>query len=173
MKKYIFAFLLSLLVVGSAFAQKNPIQLQWVWEDSANGSSPSQNLWTISGSATGLDFDTSIYFSIANLPETGLGFQYYWNDADTGQIVIILQQSILATSYGHTFDGFEDTTDVGVTYISSWVYVDSLSLGDANGRGSGAWNPTLIGPGTNARLIIGRRSGTAERVLSIAAIKEY
>lgn len=173
MKKYLFAILMSLLVVGSAFAQKNPVQLQWVWEDSANGSSPSQPLWTISGSATGLDFDTSIAFDITHLPETGLGFQYYWNDADTGQIVFILQQSILVTSYGQQFDGFEDTTDVGVTYISGWVYVDSLSIGDANGRGSGSWNPTLVGPATRARLIVGRRSGTAERVLSVAAIKEY
>lgn len=172
MKKYIFAILVSLMVVGSAFAQKNPIKLQWVWEDSANGSSPSQPLWTISGSATGLDFDTSIAFDVSGLPETGLGFQYYWNDSDTGQIVFVLQQSILFSSRS-TYDGFEDTTDVGVTYIAGWVYVDSLSIGDASGRGSGSWNPTLIGPATQARLIIGRRSGTAERVLSVAAIKEY
>lgn len=163
MKKYIFAILVSLMVVGSAFAQKNPANVSWVYEDSADA-----KMWTISAA---LDFDTSYTIDVFNLPETGLGFQIYWNDADTGQLVFILQQNVLSVDRPG-FASFDDSASA-VTYISSWVYADSTSIGDASGRGGFVWNPTLVGPSSKARLIVGRRSGTDPREFSVAAIKEY
>lgn len=169
MKKYIFAILVSLMVVGSAFAQKNPLKIEWVYEDSADAV-----VWNI---APSLDSDTSIYFDVSNLPETGLSFQFYWNCGDSGTVVAILQQNSLINDLG-AFASMDDSA-AAITYISSWAYADSTILnkpvasGTTAARGSMVWNPTLVGPARKARLILQRRAGTVARTISVAAIKEY
>ncbi len=174
MKKLFLILCLVALVTASAFAQKSPIQLFWVIDDSTD-----TQVWNI-GVTT--DSDTSVAFDVSRLPEGNLGFQFYWNaiDADTGSLVAILQQNIVTADYG-SFVGFGDSA-AAITYISSWVYVDSLNFGaagapnnvtTATGRGAISWNPTLTGPATRARLIMIRRSGTTARGLAIAGIRQY
>lgn len=174
MKKLFLILSLMLLVASSAFAQKNPIEVLWLIEDSSG-----TNVWNIGVTA---DQDTSDAFSVARLPETGLGFQVYWNaaDADTGQLVLIMLQSILNVDYG-AFASFSDSADA-IDRIATWTYADSLSFGGvgaanntttASGRGSISWNPTLVGPATQVKIVAIRRSGTTARGLAIAAIKEY
>lgn len=174
MKKLFLILCLLSAMVSSAFAQKNPIEVQWVIEDSSG-----TNLWNIGVST---DSDTSDAFIVSRLPETGLGFHIYWNatDADTGSIVLILQQSILTTDFSG-FASFSDSA-YAITGIGAWAYADSLNFGGvgtannvvtASGRGSIVWNPTLTGPATRARIVAIRRSGTTARTIAIAAIKEY
>lgn len=149
-----------------ALAQTNvhPTQISYVYEDSANGASPTVVMWTLGAT---LDADTSIAFSVYRMPETGLGIQVYWNDSDTGQICFILQQN----SFLSTAGGFADSA-AAVDYISSWVFADSVSVGDASGRGGFCWNPTLIGPTDKARIIAVRRSGTDPREFAILRTRQ-
>ena len=174
MKKFTLIFALLLLVASTALAQKNPVEIQWVTEDSTD-----LVLWNI---GVGTDSDTSNAFVITHLPEAGLGFHIYWNatDADTGSIVLILQQTILNNDYS-TFASFDDSA-YAITGIATWAYADSFNFGGigtanntatATGRGSIVWNPTLTGPATRARIVAIRRSGTTARTIAIAAIKEY
>lgn len=173
MKKFVLTFALMLLVASTAFAQKNPIEIEWLIEDSAG-----INIWNI---GAGGDIDTSEIFNIARLPETGLGFHISWNatTADTGSLVLLLYQCAVAADYG-SFASFSDTA--AASMIGYYTYVDSLNFGaagapnnvtSASGRGSISWNPTLVGPATRAFLVVKRNSGTAIRSISIAAIKEY
>lgn len=170
MKRIILSMLMLFALVSFAQAQTNthPQTFAWVLEDSTGLA-----LWNI---GTGTDSDTSTAFSVFRMPETGLGFQFYTNatDADTGQICFILQQNSLLSNAG----GFADSA-AAVDFISSWVYVDSISVGLKNGdvatstgRSSYAWNPTLIGPTNHCRIIAIRRSGTTARTVAILRTRQ-
>lgn len=161
MKKILFALCAVVILAMPTFAQTNthPTQIDWVYDDSTN-----TIIWNV---GVTLDSDTSIAFSVFRMPETGLGFQFYWNDTDTGTIVAILQQNSFLIDLG-----FEADSAAAVDYISSWAIADSVILDEASGRGTQVWNPSLVGPAERARLILKRRGGTDTRVLAVARIRQ-
>lgn len=160
MKKLFLILCLVALVTAPAFAQNHPTDIGWVLEDSTGLA-----LWTID---VGNDADTSLWFNVFRMPETGLGFHFYWNDADTGTIVVFLQQSSLLYDLG-----FYSDSAAAVYEIEAWETVDSTHLYDASNRGGYVWNPTLTGPAERARIIARRNSGTAVREFTVARIRQY
>lgn len=165
MKKFIILTLL--LLSATAFAQTHPTTFQWVLEDSADAI-----VWNV---GVTLDSDTSQSFSVSRMPETGLGFQFYWNCGDSGTVVAILQQNSLL---GANSGDFLADSAAAIDYISSWVIADSVILpkpaasGTTAARGSYVWNPTLVGPAENARIILCRRAGTVIRTISIIRVRQ-
>lgn len=111
----------------------------------------------------GNDLDTSKMFSTKNIPLNGINLQFYRNDADTGDITVFFQQSIMQPT-------FVAGTDSAVAAINAvWVNTDTLWWAVAAGRKSVFWQPQIY-PAEKGRIVIKHTAGGGSVVTFAEAI---
>lgn len=158
-------FLLSFVMVLSAFvfanAQTNvhPTIVFPVIEDSSEAAT---GVWDIGSAA---DYDTSLWFSVKNAPLTGLTFQFYWNDTDTGDFEFQIQGTSL-------YDAFAADSAAAVDYISIWSTLVTVPITATTGRQTYIYPSTLTQDVQYVRLIIGKKTSSGIRSVAVYATRQ-
>lgn len=164
MKQFTLIFILALLMAsGIANAQSvvitHPLSTFPVIEDSAETAG---GIWNIGATA---DYDTSLMFSCANTPLTGLSINLYWNDTDTGDFQFTIQGTNL-------YDAFQADSAYAVDGISIWSNLVTVPVVATTGRQTYIYPSTLTQECKYIRLVVGNKTSSGARTVTIYATRQ-
>lgn len=164
MKRFLFLIVAALVVAGIAAPASAQIgthpQTRIRLQDDSLKTTSDTYYFTITD---GNDLDTSKMFTMKGIPLNGINLQFYRNDADTGDITVYFQQTIMQP----TFVAGTDSAIVAQNAI--WVNTDTLWWAVSAGRKSVYWQPQIY-PSEKGRIVIKHTAGGGSVVTFAEAI---